>query len=234
MSAAGDLKSYLKSVHVAHGREDGNALAALLSLEDGHIQRVHQLVHSENPEDCAKKVITSDQNLARAVAAHLKVASKMMNNDIEQAFTLQCTCCEEMAEYIRDEANGNWQLKALNIVMLDLLKMEKNYEDQLETEDQRTDTFSCAMRAFQDCFRGVANDPQSDIARSKKVGMMLVANHMFNLSFRHNNFAFVNAITRTIDNNANVEQYQPMCHRVTFYYYRGRKAILDAAYRYTV
>ncbi|EGD81594.1 hypothetical protein PTSG_02309 [Salpingoeca rosetta] len=230
MDAGSAVTGFLKAVNRACATEDGPALARLLSLRDGHVPHVYRGVPAVNVEALASSLIKAERPVAAVAAAHLRAASKLMTGNMEDAFNHQCTCCDKLAAYISEVEEGNWQLKALNIVMFELRQLAKLVDEMLAGQDQQVEAISKATRLFQDCFRAVGNDRRADIARSKKVGMMFIANHMFNLAFRDNNFAYVNTIIRTMNSNKRIEHYQPMCHRVTFYYYMGRKALLDAAY----
>lgn len=230
MNAASAVTGVLRQINSACHAADGTRLAQLLSLRDAHVQTVHAAVPAVNVESLARSNVRAEPAVAAIAAAHLRCAAKLMAGDFEAAFELQCKCCSEMANYVRDIEEGNWQLKPLNMIMYELRQLAKLVEDLTSGQENKVEAISKATRVFQDCFRAVGNDRGRGAAGSKKLGMMFIANHVLNLAFRDNNFAFVNTIMRTMKSNKDIERFQPMSHRVTFYYFMGRKSLLDAAY----
>lgn len=177
---------------------------------------------------------------------HLTALQALQQGDIPAAFRAQLQATSTLCAMLKD-SEGNRLLPALQALTRDLRLLAVQVDLQAQAQQdaeggggeaaamaansEAKSALTQAMAELTNCFRAIANDRNTDLSQTKKLGMLALVNHLYCIAFRTNNFAFLKPLTRTIEAEQSLTNHYALADRVTNQYYMGRKAMYDADYK---
>eukprot|EP00911_Craspedida_sp_UC1_P001096 UC1_evm1s822 len=226
---------YLTQLASHFGAQYSHETAELLSLRDEHcaILGAHGAGNSPTLDNECASVFggiggASGDHMAKMAASHVRAATYFFTERTSDAFGAQRACLIAFRTAFAAQRNTNWGLRPLDVLCRDLRLLGARAD--VETGSGKAKYLEDAMEEITNCFRAIANDRPEDSSKSKRLGMMLLANHMLCIGFQLNNFAFLKPIKRGMEGAGTPRDAFALAHRVTYAYYMGRKALFDADY----
>ncbi|KAI3623437.1 COP9 signalosome (CSN) subunit [Malassezia furfur] len=231
-----------RAAAAAAGREDGAALAQLLSLHASATRRCCARIDDPASLGTALRVAAPWGDI---LAPYLAAGAALFHADARRRAPADAwrTAHEAMeravAAFLRYFANlapGRWALPALYALLRDAQWVARGADDAATSAapdgalPTQKYTEACA-RQLNKAFSACAADRFPGLAQSKKWGAYAIAGQLFRLYFRLKSTALCKNVLRALHaaDLPPLDAY-PRADRVTFAYYVGRLAFLDEDY----
>lgn len=237
------LSEFLGSIRRAVEDEDGSELCRLLNIDLCHrpsfIRMLHQYDTNENVAiDVAWKTILD---------THMQSLKYMNARQFQDAFNMKAELCSELARVLQTHRETNWCVVFMNqqTVELRLMAIKADMEaDAIESAKmervraargifksdvklvKKNENMERACESLMQFFRVCATDTRTNLANSKRIGMIYIVNQLFKIYFRINKLHLCKPLIRAME-NANIFDSSPLAQRVTYNYYLGLKTMFD-------
>lgn len=228
MNVQRTIPDYLNAVDAAIRQVDGQALALLFSRQ--HVAAV--VAHVPRPESqldylCSSKLpapfdeITS--SVVRATAA--EGCSRMVDS-----YGAQLQALNLFLKSFK-EVESNQLMPVLQALVKELRVLSARADKELQHKGKKPEKVDDAGRVMMNCF-SVCNNDRAPLEQNKKWGVLGIINQLFRLYFENNQLHMCKPLVRSVDMMQAMVPFDslPIAHRVTFNFFVGRLALLDAEY----
>ncbi|KAI8906586.1 hypothetical protein DFJ77DRAFT_525775 [Powellomyces hirtus] len=241
MNNQATVQSYLARVSNAIESEDGQTLASLLKLDDGHARDLQQVMRSVNSavvetavrrnlDDTWSEVVWCHLKVIKVVAISDKDRSRKYEGDSVQAAELQNSVAQTFHQVFASQTR--WCLPVLYAVNGDLRMLSIEADEILRSSGEKGGKLEEAARTMNKAFSYCVTDRFSAPDKSRKWGTYHIVNLLFKTYFRLTQTNLCASILRslTAGDIPPLDRF-PIADQLTFKYHVGVLAFYNEQYK---
>ena len=165
---------------------------------------------------------------AQIISSHVVSTGLLADGKAVAALNEQMDACEKLLDVMLSKANqgSNWYLPVLDVVVLQLRLCAYSADAGVGSGNKHQRDVAQKIQEF---FGPMAKD-SAQMSNSRKMGGLIIANHLFKMYFRINLLKQVGHVRRNIETRFPPLDEFPKSQTVTYTFYLGRLQVMAEQY----